>query len=153
MMRHARYALSLLLAAGACRPAGRDVTDEARSQEPVSTPPDSTADPNDPWTAAAARGVVFRAVGNEPGWYAEVDAGAAPTMRLVLDYGERQLTVATSTPLPGDAGFRGEADGLTIELRIATATCSDGMSDAVYPHRVELTVGAQEYRGCGRKLP
>lgn len=152
-MRCARCALLLFLTVGACRPAARNgAADEAPSRERVSTPPDTVSDPNDPWASAAARGVAFRAVGNEPGWYAEVDAGSAPTMRLVLDYGERSLTVEDATLLPEGGGFRGTSGELAVELRTTDRECSDGMSDASYPVTVELHVGDQVYQGCGRRL-
>lgn len=153
MMRCAWYALLLCLTAGACRPAGRTgAAEEAPSRETASTPPDTVTDPNDPWASAAARGVVFRAVGNEPGWYAEVDAGSAPTVRLVLDYGERRLTVEGATLLPESSGFRGMSGELAVELKTTDRECSDGMSDASYPITVELRVGEQVYQGCGRRL-
>jgi hypothetical protein len=37
--------------------------------------------------------VAFRAVGQEPGWVAEVDTGERPSMRVSLDHGQRQLDV------------------------------------------------------------
>lgn len=114
--------------------------------------PPAATDQNDPWAEAAARGVVFRAVGNEPGWYAEVDAGAAPTVRLVLDYGERRLTIEDAVPLPEGAGFQGTDGSVAVELRTTERECSDGMSDATYPITVELRVGEQVYHGCGRRL-
>lgn len=106
-----------------------------------------------PWEEAKARGVAFRGVGNEPGWFVEVDQGSAPMLRATLDYGERTLEVAKATPLGSTPDFTGKtADGTTVVLRFQRKTCSDGMSDERYPASVELTVGEQRYRGCGRFL-
>lgn len=106
-----------------------------------------------PWDEAKARGVAFRGVGNEPGWFVEVDQGGAPALRATLDYGERRLEVAKATPLGSTPDFAGKtADGITVMLRIQRESCSDGMSDERYPASVELTVGEQRYRGCGRFL-
>lgn len=110
-----------------------------------------------PWDAARARGVGFRAVGNEPGWNVEVDKGAAPPMRVVLDYGQRQVQVAHTQPFSdqasGTVGFRGNAeDGTRIELTIHRGQCQDDMSGESFDASAELAVGAQHYKGCGRFL-
>ena len=110
-----------------------------------------------PWDAARARGVGFRAVGNEPGWNVEVDKGAAPPMRAVLDYGQRRVQVAHtqpfSDPASGTVGFRGNTDdGTRIELTIHRGQCQDDMSGESFDASAELAVGAQRYKGCGRFL-
>lgn len=110
-----------------------------------------------PWDAARARGVGFRAVGNEPGWNVEVDKGAAPPMRVVLDYGQRQVQVAHTQPFSdqasGTVGFRGNADdGTRVELTIHRGQCQDDMSGESFDASAELAVGAQHYKGCGRFL-
>lgn len=106
-----------------------------------------------PWEEARARGVGFRGVGNEPGWFVEVDQGDAPALRATLDYGERKLEVAQAHALGKILGYTGKtADGVLVELRIQRKTCSDGMSDATYPAAAELIVGDLSYHGCGRFL-
>lgn len=106
-----------------------------------------------PWEDAKARGVAFRGVGNEPGWFVEVDQGPAPALRATLDYGERKVDALPVAPLTGDLGYAGKtASGLPVLLRIQRASCSDGMSDASYPASAELSVGDDVYRGCGRFL-
>jgi uncharacterized lipoprotein YbaY len=113
------------------------------------TPPAASS----PWQDAKARGIVFRGVGNEPGWFVEVDEGNAPTMRATLDYGERTVEVTGATPLSSTYGYAGKtADGTPVVLRIKREACSDGMSDERYPASAELKVGEQAYRGCGRFL-
>lgn len=106
-----------------------------------------------PWESAKARGIVFRGVGNEPGWFVEVGQGDAPTLRATLDYGERQVEVPGASPRTGADGYTGKtADGVAVSLRITREDCSDGMSDERYPAAAEFQVGAQVYRGCGRFL-
>ena len=108
---------------------------------------------NSPWEEAKARGIVFRGVGNEPGWFVEVEPGNAPTMRATLDYGKRKVEVTRATPLSSTYGYGGEtADGTLVVLGIKREACSDGMSDERYPASAELKVGEQAYRGCGRFL-
>ena len=121
----------------------------------VRVPGEGEAPPaaNSPWEEAKARGIVFRGVGNEPGWFVEVEQGNAPTMRATLDYGERKVEVTGATPLSSTYGYGGKtADGTLVVLRIKREACSDGMSDERYPASAELKVGDQAYRGCGRFL-
>jgi uncharacterized lipoprotein YbaY/uncharacterized membrane protein len=108
-----------------------------------------------PWDDARARGVALRAVGNEPGWFAEVDRGETPRLRAELDYGGRKVEVASAQPLmQGDAtGFRGTTtDGDALELRIRRVRCHDDMSGHPYPASAELIIGGSSYRGCAAFL-
>lgn len=106
-----------------------------------------------PWDDAKARGIGFRAVGNEPGWFAEVGMGEAPSLHAELDYGERMVDVGSLQPLSGLLGYAGTAhDGASVRLVIERKSCSDGMSDATYPASATLTVGDRTYQGCGRFL-
>jgi uncharacterized membrane protein/thiol-disulfide isomerase/thioredoxin len=110
------------------------------------------ADAKDPWAAAAARGVAFRAVGNEPGWYLELTPGK--TVEVVADYGERKAS------LPAPESFEAaESKALSLKsgshalaFAVEKKTCSDGMSDAVYPYAVKMTLDGRDYAGCGRAL-
>src|SRR5687768_7024677 len=132
-------------------PGSRDVV-EFRM---VRVPGEGEAPPaaSSPWEEAKARGIVFRGIGNEPGWFVEVDQGNAPTMRATLDYGDRMVEVTGATPLSSTYGYGGKtADGTLVVLRIKREACSDGMSDERYPASAELKVGEQAYRGCGRFL-
>ena len=97
--------------------------------------------------------MVFRGIGNEPGWFVEVEQGNSPTIRATLDYGAREVEVTGATPLSGSGGYSGKtAGGTAVVLRIKREGCSDGMSDEHYPASAELKVGDQAYRGCGRFL-
>lgn len=117
--------------------------------EGEASPPGSSS----PWHKAKARGIVFRGVGNEPGWFVEVGRGNTPTIRATLDYGERTVEVAGATPLGGAYGYGGSAeDGTLVVLRVTREACSDGMSDERYPASAELKIGEETYRGCGRFL-
>lgn len=148
-------AASLALVLVACQAAGDDGSiDAVAHEQPEPVAIVAAGEPASPWDAAAARGVAFRAVGNEPGWYVEVDGGAAPALRATLDYGDRELEVPRAIALDGDAfGYHGIAsDGSRVVLRIRREACSDGMSDRAYDTSVTLDVGAATYRGCGQFL-
>jgi len=130
-----------------------------RSASPVElllmrTPgPSAPAATNDPWAQARARGVGFRAVGNEPGWFVEVGRGDAPPLHATLDYGERKIEVLRTVSLSSTHGFGGKtSDGTDVMLRIKREPCSDGMSGQAFEASAELKVGDSSYRGCGAYL-
>lgn len=113
----------------------------------------SATDETSPWDEARARGVSLRAIGTEPGWLAEITPGDPPALKALLDYGERHVDVpalSKDEALPGYAGTT--ADGTAVSLRFVEGACSDGMSDQSYPAEVQLTVGAETFRGCGAQL-
>lgn len=107
-----------------------------------------------PFAAARERGAVFRALGQEPGWHAEV-IPAGP-MTLVLDYGERTITVPAPEPVELEGGARGyetqdQANRLIL-LLIEPIVCFDTMSGQVFPATVTVAIGDERYRGCGVAL-
>lgn len=108
-----------------------------------------------PWTQAREREIGFRAVGNEPGWLVEVPLGEQPQLHLVLDYGERELRVPGAEAFEdadGTSGYRGQADGVDVELRIRREDCTDSMSGEVFDASAEAHVGGDTFSGCGRFL-
>jgi uncharacterized membrane protein len=104
-----------------------------------------------PWDEARARGIGFRAIGNEPGWLVEVGSGEAPALHAELDFGSRRLELAHATATSD--GWKGEtADGTSLVLTIQREACRDSMSDHPFPASAVLRVGASTHRGCGRFL-
>lgn len=104
-----------------------------------------------PWYEAAARGVRFRAIGNEPGWLLEIGHGERPVLHAELDYGER--TVELQGLRPAGDGWTGETtDGTAVAVEVQRGDCSDGMSGARFEATVELRLGDAGYRGCGAWL-
>ncbi|WP_445158508.1 MliC family protein [Halomonas sp. E14] len=115
-------------------------------------------------TAAMARsaltreqrpGVMFHGRGNEPGWHVNLRHDA-PELRLVLDYGARELSLPYRVVAMDNAGGRvrlasgrGEAP---FELRLEARACFDDMSGEPFPARVTLTFEGQTYRGCGQGI-
>lgn len=93
---------------------------------------------------SAASGA-YRALGNEPFW--SLDIG---TNQIVFNEANAPGTpVVQPTPRP-IIGFAGEIyQTPRINVNIVHARCSDGMSDRVYPDRVQLTVDGRRFEGCG----
>ncbi|KRB08715.1 hypothetical protein [Lysobacter sp. Root690] len=109
----------------------------------------ATAAPKPAAAAPASSGLALRAIGTEPGWVAEVGAGAQPKISLQLDYGQRKLEVPQATVIEESNGFAGDThDGTAVSLTYKREQCSDGMSDRDYPASVVLQVGDQQYLGC-----
>lgn len=104
-----------------------------------------------PWFEAAARGVRFRAVGNEPGWLLEVGHGERPALHAELDYGQRILELEGLEPA-GDGWTAETAEGTDVALEVVRGDCSDGMSGAHYEATVRLRLGDATYSGCGAWL-
>jgi putative lipoprotein len=135
---------------GACR--NTAPPPETRPAEPpVET---STTSPTswDPWEEARSRGIEFRALGNEPGWFLEIDQ--EKWMRLLYAYGERMATTPVPKPTVdgGVTRYQSSGDGHTLDVKISGGPCSDGMSDQTYPLTVTVAIDGTDLRGCGRWL-
>ena len=85
----------------------------------------------------------YRATGTEPFW------------SLLID--ERDLTFIQPEAQPIRQprpqvihGFAGDIyQTPRINVNIVHAKCSDGMSDRVYPDKVQVTVDGRRFEGCG----
>lgn len=100
-------------------------------------------------------GTMFHARGNEPGWVVNL-ASDRPEATLVLDYGERELTLPYRvTTLDNDEGrmilASGRAD-TPFQLRLEARACFDSMSGQPFPARVTLSIDGEQYRGCGQGI-
>jgi uncharacterized membrane protein len=108
-----------------------------------------------PWESAKQRGIDFRAVGNEPGWYLEIDDGVR--ILAVVDYGEKRVEMPAPPPAMTDADTRRisylvQTEAHRMSIVIAEVPCADVMSGEEFPARVTLTLDGKEYQGCGRSL-
>ena len=106
----------------------------------------------DPWEAARRRGIDFRALGQEPGWFLEIDEGRS--MHLVYDYMERQVTTPAPPPTRqrASAVYSASKGPDTLEVLVERRPCQDGMSGFEFPYTVTLYINRRELRGCGRSL-
>jgi uncharacterized membrane protein len=85
----------------------------------------------------------YHAVGTEPFWDLLIDEHHV-TFRLA-----GQEPVAQPTPAVIH-GFAGEIyQTPRINVNIVHGTCSDGMSDRVYPDKVQVRVDDHQFNGCG----
>lgn len=105
-----------------------------------------------PWEDARSRGIEFRALGNEPGWFLEVDNER--WMRLFYANAERMVSVPVPAAVrPGEAAMlTSDADGHSVRVEIVVRECSDTMSDERFPATVTVTLDGMLLHGCGRWL-
>jgi putative lipoprotein len=106
----------------------------------------------EPWQEAADRGVDFRAVGQEPGWFLEIDN--EKQIRVVYDYAEHQLVAPVTSPATkGNTVFYDMmVDSQRVLITIEEMPCSDAMSGDAFPRSVAVTIGTRTLRGCGRDI-
>jgi len=105
-----------------------------------------------PWGAARGRGILFRAVGNEPGWWVEVEGTQPPTIRIYLDHGTVERVFPQAITLANRSGFRAGGETGGIELLIVPAPCMDPMSGVRFPSSVMAILEEGELNACGRFL-
>jgi putative lipoprotein len=104
-----------------------------------------------PWEEARRRGVEFRAVGNEPGWYLEI---RQQQLLFVGKYGDERVLAATPQPeVEGDSTFfRTSAASRSLVVEILDESCSDTMSGELFETAVTVTLADHPFLGCGRFL-
>lgn len=141
--------IAMLLAAGCGQPADR-LSDEDATAEQTPAVVDEANESDEPLPAPSALPdvevagpVLYKAVGNEPGWSLTVHAAR---MDYVGDYGE--VNIAEPTP-PDFRAAHGTYRSGKLRVTISAGPCSDGMSDLVYRQTVRLTADGRTVSGCG----
>jgi len=85
----------------------------------------------------------YRAIGTEPFW------------NLLIDERDLTFTQPDAQPIRQPRpkviiGIAGEIyQTARIDVNIVHGQCSDGMSDRVYPDKVQVTVDGRRFEGCG----
>jgi uncharacterized membrane protein len=103
------------------------------------------------WQDARLRGVEFRAAGNEPGWYLELDSDARVV--LVTAYGaERHVFSAARTEGVPLSRLTARGAGRHLQATIEPEPCFDAMSGERYPLSVSVDLDGDVLRGCGAVL-
>jgi heat shock protein HslJ/uncharacterized membrane protein len=146
---------ALLIAPLACTPktasSNTDTTAQTNLANQTTTTDDSITNP---WDAARARGIVFRAIGQEPGWIADVDTAGA--LHVIANYGSDTVATpplrATVDTPSGRATYQSTTNAHTVTLQIKDVACHDAMSGEPMPYTVSLTLDTATWNGCGRLL-
>jgi membrane-bound inhibitor of C-type lysozyme/uncharacterized membrane protein len=105
-----------------------------------------------PWEDARRRGVEFRAVGNEPDWYLEIQPG-----RHVLFVGGNGMQ-RVLVPEPGEVTlgstriYHAITETNDLRVEIVDELCSDTMKGNTFPSQVTVDLNGTTLWGCGRSL-
>ncbi len=106
------------------------------------------------WEDARLRGVEFRAVGQEPGWWLEITPGGKTV--FVTNYGTERHEVSTPEPFLGRDGgvtvYRTSEAGHEIMVMIEKRPRKDSMSGELFESTVTVTLDGRTHRGGGRAL-
>jgi membrane-bound inhibitor of C-type lysozyme/uncharacterized membrane protein len=101
---------------------------------------------------ARVRGVVYRALGNEPGWILEI--GPADRLSWTTNFGQdrHDFEQASATTAPdGTITYTARNDASTIKATIKAERCVDD-GEVEFDHVVTVESGGQTLRGCGTRL-
>lgn len=96
-------------------------------------------------TGAMAQTADFRAQGNEPSWSIQKNGEGITFNRLD---GE----AVKISPLPGvrkSEVYQATVAGQPFTLKISDEVCTDAMSGMPFPSSVSVTLGKEEFKGCG----
>ena len=108
----------------------------------------------DPWEEAREKGVVFRAVGNEPGWLIEVDQ--KDSIKFVNYYGAMEIIVPVDDIWLGPDGedriYYVENEVIPFQLIITKKHYQDSMSGEVFPYQARVIFPEKSYTGGGKML-
>ena len=85
----------------------------------------------------------YHATGTEPFWDLLIDEH---NITFVLS-GQQPVAQPTPKVIVGIAGEIYQTP--RIDVNIVHAQCSDGMSDRVFPDKVQITVDGKRFDGCG----
>ena len=143
---------ALMLAACEAEPVANNV---AATVPDVAAPPANTVDETNaaapaaipPSAQTAAR---YRFTGTEPFWGGTID-GSTILYRTPDDLAGKTIT-ATVTKDDLATRYSGTFDGQPFLLTLTPGTCSDGMSDTVYPLKAALTVHGEQRQGCANPI-
>lgn len=90
----------------------------------------------------------LQALGTEPFWSVEI---TGEQLRYSTPENQAGTAFAAKRTSEGPARvWSGTLEGKSFVLRIAAGTCSDGMSDTVYPWTAQVAFGDTTLSGCAR---
>jgi len=139
----------LALVSACSEPSEPQAAPSASVDQPAATP--MPVEPPAPMATQATSDDLplrFRALGTEPFWSVQVQDGKLTYSTPDMPDG---LTVPATLRRSGQiVTYSATIDGKPLELEVSRQTCSDGMSDTVYPLAVIRRIGPDIQRGCAR---
>jgi len=148
-IRPALLLAALLLVACRDKPIANGAEENISSAEVVATAPGNLAKP-DTAPRATPPTARYRFTGTEPFWGGTID-GSTILYQTPDDQAGKTITATVS--LEGaSTRFSGTLDGQPFILKLTPGTCSDGMSDTVYPLHAVLAVHGEPRQGCANPV-
>jgi len=86
----------------------------------------------------------YRALGTEPFWNLLIDEHHI----TFIQPDAQPIQQPTPQPINGFAGPIYQTPRIHVNI-VKSQQCSDGMSDRVYPDRVQVMVDGRQFNGCG----
>jgi uncharacterized membrane protein len=86
----------------------------------------------------------YHAVGNEPFWNLLIDERNI----TFVQPDAAPVTQPTPAPINGFAGPLYQTPRIHVNI-VKNQQCSEGISDRVYPDKVQVTVDGRQFNGCG----
>ena len=86
----------------------------------------------------------YHAVGTEPFWNLLIDEHNL----TFIQPDAQPITQPTPAPINGFAGPLYQTPRIHVNI-VQNQRCSDGMSDRVYPDKVQVTIDGRRFNGCG----
>ena len=127
---------------------------EASGPEVAASPANSADEANNAATVVippSAKPIArYRFTGTEPFWGGTID-GSVILYQTPEDQAGKTIK-ATMTKTAAAARYSGTLDGEPFILTLTPGTCSDGMSDTVYPLSAALTVHGEHRQGCANTI-
>lgn len=114
----------------------------------TATAPSGDPAPGFSFDQSGRRSSTYFAVGNEPGWSAEVTLARPRTLKVTTDNGGKTYTV-NSIRQRSNSWSGTATDGTAIRLNCGPAACQDTMKGWIYPGTASLVVGKTTFKGCG----
>jgi len=104
------------------------------------------------WRDAIRRGVIFRALGQEPGWLVEIHGDGV--LVILLDYGTERIETSVDQPHRTErrVEYRVRTADRDVRILIEDRPCRDDMSGEPFPATVALVVDGRSHSGCGIQL-
>lgn len=91
----------------------------------------------------------YQALGTEPFWSLTSSPGS---LRYSSPEALDGISFRVRTEFDGEVTrYTGTLQGKPVVLEIKPGTCSDGMSDTVYPYKAAFTWGERTEQGCARR--
>ena len=101
---------------------------------------------------ARSEGVLFRAIGNEPGWTLEISSDKEVLFLTSLGEDKTHFEVIDKFSEYGSTEYKMRSKQNHLLVRIEKRRCRDTMVDRVYESTVYINFDGVYMKGCGKAL-